>query len=88
MSNLLQQNYQNMTIAFDMMKNLHEIFGHQNRQAFIKEIMNIHMKSGTSVKDHILNRINHFHVTEILRANIDSRTQIDMVLKALFEMFS
>lgn len=56
------------------MKSLHETFGYQSRQArqaSMKAIMNTHMKLGTIVRDHMLTKIGHFNVAEILWAKID-----------------
>jgi hydroxymethylglutaryl-CoA reductase len=47
LSNVLQQKYQNIETAFDIMESLQEMFGHQSRQAkqaSIRAIMNTRMK--------------------------------------------
>ncbi|XP_022897492.1 uncharacterized protein LOC111411166 [Olea europaea var. sylvestris] len=71
------------------MESLQEMFGHQSRQArqaSIRAIMNTRMKSGASVRDHMLTMIGHFNAAEVLGADIDSETQIEMVLETLPEI--
>ncbi|CAA2966949.1 wall-associated receptor kinase 2-like [Olea europaea subsp. europaea] len=51
-------------------------------------IMNTHIKSGASVREHMLTMIGHFNAAKVLGVDIDSETQIDMVLETLLEMFS
>ncbi|KAI3471446.1 hypothetical protein Pfo_031193, partial [Paulownia fortunei] len=90
-SNVLQQKHQNMETASDVMESLREMFEHQGRQArqaAIRSIMNMRMKPGTPVRDHMLALIAQFNVAEVLGAEIKSETQVDMALETLPEMFS
>ncbi|XP_073121818.1 uncharacterized protein [Henckelia pumila] len=90
-SNVLQQKHQNMETAAKIMESLQEMFEHQGcqaRQASIRSIMNMHMKHGMPVRDHMLDLIGQFNVAEVLGAEIKSETQVDMALETLPEMFS
>ena len=56
MSNILQHQHENMTTAYDMMMNLKEIFGEQNRaarQVAMRALLNTKMVEGILVQDHI-----------------------------------
>ncbi|XP_057958607.1 uncharacterized protein LOC131151379 [Malania oleifera] len=60
MSNVLQHQHQSMPSFYDIMHNLKEMFGDQNRaarQTAMKELMNITMAKGTPVKDYVLKMI-------------------------------
>ncbi|XP_075491014.1 uncharacterized protein LOC142529475 isoform X1 [Primulina tabacum] len=90
-SNVLQQKHQNMDTATKIMESLQEMFEHQGRQArqaAIRTIMNMRMKPGTPVRDHMLALIAQFNMAEVLGAEIKSETQVDMALETLPEMFS
>ena len=74
MSNILQHQHENMAIAYDMMMNLKEMFGDQNRagrKVAMKALLNTKMAEGTPVWDHILKMIAHLNELEILGAEID-----------------
>ena len=52
MSNILQHHHENMATAYDMMMNLKEMFGEQNRasrQVAMKALLNTKMAEGTPV---------------------------------------
>ncbi|XP_058210811.1 uncharacterized protein LOC131323156 [Rhododendron vialii] len=86
MSNILQHQHQAMETAFDMMLNLKEMFGDQNRAArlvAIKELVSITHVEGTPIRDHVLKMIALLNELEILGAEIDGETQIDFVLNSL-----
>ena len=90
MSNVLQHQHQSMETAFDMMTNLTEMFGHQNRaarQVAMREVLNIKMAEGTPVRDHVLKMIGLLNELEILGAQIDGETQVDIVLNSLAKRF-
>ena len=60
MSNILQHQHENMAIAYDMMMNLKDMFGKQNRarrQVAMRALLNTKMAEGTPVRDHILEMI-------------------------------
>ena len=76
-----------------MLFNLKELFGEQNRaarQVAMKALMNTQMAEGTPVRDHVLRMMSHLNEMEILGADIDGETQIDIILMSLpksFEQF-
>ena len=90
MSNVLQHQHQAMAIAYGMIYNLKELFGHQSRAArqfAIKCLMNIKMAEGTPVRDHVLKMMGHLNEMEILGAEIDGETQVDIILGTLPKSF-
>ncbi|XP_022897526.1 uncharacterized protein LOC111411206 [Olea europaea var. sylvestris] len=77
MSNVLQQKHQNMDTTTQIMEGLQKIFGHRGHQAqraAIRSIMNIRMKLGMPVRDHMLAFIAQFNVAELLGVEIQSKT--------------
>jgi hypothetical protein len=62
--------------------------GRQARQLVMRRIMNMRMKLGTPVRDHILELIVQFNMVEVLKVEIKPETQVDMALETLPEMFS
>ncbi|XP_074556263.1 uncharacterized protein LOC141812121 [Curcuma longa] len=93
MSNVLQHQHQAMPTAYDMMLNLKELFGHQNRaarQEAMRNLMTTTMKEGTPVREHILKMMAHLNEIEVLGGEIDGETQVDIILQTLpksFEQF-
>ena len=90
MSNILQHHHENMATAYDMMMNLKEMFGEQNRagrQVAMKALLNTKMAEGTPVQDHVLKMISHLNELEILGAEIDGESQVDIVLMSLPESY-
>ena len=86
MSGVLQHQHQAMATASDMLFNLKELFGEQNRatrQVAMKALMNTQMAEGTPVRDHVLRMMSHLNEMEILGADIDGETQIDIILMSL-----
>ena len=89
-SNVLQQQHRNMETAADMIYSIAEMFGSQGRQAkqaAVRNFMNCRMKPGTPVRDHMLLIISHLNEMEVMGAEIDGETQVDMILETLPEMF-
>ena len=89
-SNVLQQQHRNMETAADIITNIQEMFGDQGRQAkqmAVRNFMNCRMKAGTPVRDHMILIISHLNEMEIMGAEIDGETQVDMILETLPEMF-
>ncbi|EXC13330.1 hypothetical protein L484_012758 [Morus notabilis] len=79
-----------MLTAADMIYSIAEMFGSQGRQAkqaAVRNFMNGRMKSGTPVRDHMLLIISHLNKMELMGAEIDGETQVDMILETLPEMF-
>ena len=83
MSNMLQHQHQSMPTAYDMMMNLKEMFGDQTRSARQKtmnDMMNTTMAETTPVRDHVLKMIGLLNELEILGAEIDVESQVDIIL--------
>ena len=90
MSIALQQQHERMLTAYDIMMNLKEIFGHQSRagrQEAMRSLLNTKITEGTSVQEHVLNMIAHLNELEVFGAEIDWKTQVDIVLMSLPESF-
>ena len=90
MSNILQHQHENMATTYDMMMNLKEMFGEQNRarrQVAMRALLNTKMAEGTPVRDHVLKMIAHLNELEILGAEIDGESQVDIMLMSLPESF-
>ncbi|KAL8134578.1 hypothetical protein AgCh_009559 [Apium graveolens] len=79
-----------MATASDMLFNLKELLGDQNRaarQVAMKALMNTQMAEGTPVRDHVLMMMSHLNEIEILGAELDGETQIDIILMSLSKSF-
>ena len=85
MSNILQHQHENMATAYDMMMNLKEMFGEQNRagrQVAMRAFLNTKIAEGTLVRDHVLKMFSHLNELEILGAEIDGESQVDKIGRA------
>ncbi|XP_075103708.1 uncharacterized protein LOC142178278 [Nicotiana tabacum] len=90
MANDLQHQHQSMGSAYDMLENLKQMFGEQNRvakQTAMKALLNTKMAEGSSVRDHVLKMMGPLNELEVLRAVIDKESQVEMVLQALPDNF-
>ena len=90
MANVLQHQHQSMVSAYDMLESLKEMFGEQNRaakQTAMKTLLTTRMVEGSSVREHILKMISLLNELEILGANIDKESQVEMVLQTLPDSF-
>ena len=54
----------------------------------MKALLNTKMAEGTPVQDHVLKMISHLNELEVLGAEVDGETQIDIVLMSLPESFN
>ena len=66
------------------------MFGDQScvgRQEAMQTLLNTKMTEGTPVQDHVLEMIAHLNELEILGAEIDGKTHVDIVLMSLPESF-
>lgn len=91
MSNVLQHQHQNFPTAKDILVNVTEMFGEQNRaarQMAMKGLLNTRMSEGTPVKDHVIKMMGFINELEILGADMDLQSQIDMILSSLLESFN
>ncbi|CAA0823344.1 Unknown protein, partial [Striga hermonthica] len=70
-----------------------QLFGHQSRaarQEAMRVLMNMTMREGTPVREHVLAMMAQLNELEVLGAFIDGETQVDIVLQSLpksFEQF-
>ncbi|XP_042067204.1 uncharacterized protein LOC121810509 [Salvia splendens] len=86
MSTVLQHQHQGMNTATEIMNNLNNHFGTQNRAAkslAFRSIMTKVMKEGTSVRDHVLEMMSHLNQIEILGGIIDPESQVTIILQSL-----
>ncbi|XP_077221631.1 uncharacterized protein LOC143855399 [Tasmannia lanceolata] len=77
MSNVLQQQHVGMATATEIMLNLKELFGEQNRTArliAIKGHVSTKMVEGTKVRDHMLKMMGFLNELDILGAIMDAET--------------
>ena len=89
-SNVLQHQMQDVELASDIMLSLKEMFGEQGRSArqeTMRQIYNTKMAEGTSVREHCLRMISNLNTLEVLDANIDGESLVDMILQSLPESF-
>ena len=90
MLNILQHQHQYYTVASDIMFNLSEMFGSQGRlarQKAMREFLSTKMSEGTPVQDHLLKMFDHLNTLEVLGAEIDGESQVDMILESLPESY-
>ena len=74
-SNVLQHQMQDITLASDIMLNLKEMFGIQGRSArqdIMRTLLNTQLAEGTPIRDHCLRMISCLNELEILGAEIDA----------------
>ena len=89
-SNVLQHQMQDVELTSDIMLSLKEMFGEQGysvRQDTMRQIYNTKMTDDTSVREHCLKMISNLNTLEVLGANIDGESQVDMILQSLLESF-
>ena len=67
------------------------MFGELSRTARLRAlelVMDTKMSEGTSIREHIFKMTTYFKVQEVLGANIDGQTQVDMILHLLPTLFT
>ena len=72
------------------MLSLKEAFGEQGRsvrQETIRQIYNTKMAESSSVREHCFTMIFNLNTLEVLAADIDGESQVDMILQSLPESF-
>ena len=82
-SNVLQHQIQDVELALDIMLSLKEMFGeqgHSTRQETMRHIYNTKIDESTSVREHCLRMISNLNTLEVLGADIDGESQVDMIL--------
>ena len=81
---------QDVGLVLDIILSLREMFGEQGRSArqeTIRQIYNTKMAEGTSVREYCLKMISNLNTLEVLGADIDGESQMDMILQSLLESF-
>ncbi|EOX98948.1 Polyprotein-like protein [Theobroma cacao] len=89
MTNVLQMQHQGLATARDMIYNLQEMFGEQNRsarQAALKGLMSTKMVEGSPVCEHVLKMISFINELEMLGAKMDAETKMVVTLSELLNM--
>ena len=74
---------QDVELGLDIMLCLKEMFGEQGRsvrQETIRQIYNTKMTESTLVREHCLRMISNLNTLEVLGADIDGESQVDMIL--------
>ena len=82
-SNVLQYQMQDVELVSDIMLSLKEMFGeqgHSTRQKTMRKIYNTKMAKGSSIREHCLTIISNLNTLEVLGADIDGESQVDMIL--------
>ena len=73
---MLQHQHMSMPTTYDILVNLHEMFGGKGRpvrQVALKAIMDAKMLEGNPVRDHMIHMIKLLNKMEILEAEIIDR---------------
>ena len=81
--NVLQHQMQDVGLASNIMLSLKEMFGeqgHSARQETMRQIYNTKMAEGSSIREHCLTMISNLNTLEVLDADIDGESQVDMIL--------
>ena len=89
-NNVLQQQHRDIDNASDMIYSITEMFGAQGRQArqaAVRQFMNYRMRPGTPVREHMMTIMGHLNEMEIMGAEIDGDTKVDMILETLTDSF-
>ena len=89
-SNVLQHQMQDVKLTSDIMYSLKEMFGEQGcstRKDTIRLLLNTKMAQRTPVREHCLKMISYLNTLEVLGADINGESQVDMILQSLPESF-
>ena len=89
-SDVLQHQMQDVELAPNIMLSLKEMFGEQGRSArqeTMRQIYNTKMAEGGSVREHCFTMISSLNTLEVLRADIDGESQMDIILQSLPKSF-
>ena len=81
---------QDVELASDIVLSLKEMFGEQGRSArqdTMRLILNTKMAQGTPIREHFFKMISYLNTLEILGADIDGESQVDMILQSLPKSF-
>jgi hypothetical protein len=86
LSNVLQHKLQDIDNASGMITILKEIFGERNRTAklgTIRSLLNTKMVEGTPIRENCLSMIAMLNSLEVLGVEIDSESQVDIIIHSL-----
>ncbi|KAI9196559.1 hypothetical protein LWI28_024982 [Acer negundo] len=83
-SDVLQQQHEGMRSAADIMMSMRS---RTTKREAVTAFMNLRMKLGQAVKDHMMKVIAHLNIAELNGAEIDGETKIDMVVNSLLDSF-
>ena len=89
-SDVLLQQHEGMESAADIMMSLEDMFAMRSRSTkreAVTAFMNLRMKPGQAVKDHMMKVIAHLNIAELNGAEIDGETKIDMIVNSLSDSF-
>ena len=81
---------QDVELASNIMLSLKEMFGEQGRsvrQETIRQIYNTKMAKGTSVREYCLRMISNMNTLEVLGADVNGESRVDMILQSLPKSF-
>jgi hypothetical protein len=90
-SNVLQQQLQDLDHAFGMMTILKEMFGEQNltaKSGTMRSLLNRKITESTPVREHCLSMIAIPNSLEVLGVEIDSELQVDIILHSLPDSYN
>ncbi|XP_062089703.1 uncharacterized protein LOC133796244 [Humulus lupulus] len=90
MSDTLRTKLEDVKIAYEIMEQLQEMFGHKSRQARFeakKKYANVRMAPGMHVHDHFIKKMNYFQKAKLHGATIDEETQVALILNSLVSIF-
>lgn len=88
---MIQHQLQNVDHASNMMAILKEMFVEQNLEAkeeTMRSLLNIKMAKGTLIRKHCLALVVMLNTLEVLGAEIDRESQVDIALQSLSNSFN
>ncbi|KAL5749433.1 hypothetical protein ACOSP7_024036 [Xanthoceras sorbifolium] len=90
MSDVLQQQHKGMRTAANIMMSLEEMFAMRSKttkREAVTAFINLKMKLGQAVKDHMMKVIAHLNIAELNGVEINGETKIDMIVNSLSDSF-
>ncbi|KAA0037568.1 gag/pol protein [Cucumis melo var. makuwa] len=90
MLDVLAKKHESLATAKEIMDSLKGVFGQPEwslRHEAIKYIYTKRMKEGTSVREHVLDRMMHFNIAEVNGGAIDVANQVSFILESLPKSF-
>ncbi|KAA0035676.1 gag/pol protein [Cucumis melo var. makuwa] len=90
MSDVLAKKHECLATTKEIVDSLKGMFGQPEwslRHEAIKYIYTKRMKKGTSVREHVLDMMMHFNITEVNGGAIDEANQVSFILESLLKSF-